>query len=90
MVPSAAFPDPEVLDPEEHSPVRPYVTQHERHRQEREEEGYCPACGAAITPEPLAPPAYGDGLDDVREALSPLVREWVSQREQTTPVGVVR
>ncbi|TQN30332.1 hypothetical protein FHX37_0206 [Haloactinospora alba] len=90
MVPSAAFPEPELLDPEEHSPVRPYVTEFERHRQRREEEGACPACGAATTPEPPAPPAHEDGLDDVRAELSPLVRQWLSQREQKSTVGVVR
>ncbi|TQN30410.1 hypothetical protein FHX37_0288 [Haloactinospora alba] len=85
------LPEPEVLDPDEHSPVRPYVTQHERHRREQEEGRRCPACGAAVpAPEPSAPPMYGDGLDDVRAELSPLVRQWLSQREQTTPVGVVR
>ncbi|WP_141925695.1 hypothetical protein [Haloactinospora alba] len=91
MVPSAAFPEPELLDPEEHSPVRPYVTEFERHRQRREEEGACPACGAAVpAPEPSAPPAHEDGLDDVRAELSPLVRQWLSQREQKSTVGVVR
>ncbi|WP_141924900.1 hypothetical protein [Haloactinospora alba] len=82
------FPDPEWIDPEEHSPVRPYVTELERLRQEREyEAGWCPACGSTTTPEP-APPTYGDGLDDVREALSPLVRRWLSQREEKSTVGV--
>ncbi|TQN28522.1 hypothetical protein FHX37_3867 [Haloactinospora alba] len=85
------FPEPELLDPEEHSPVRPYVTELERLRQAREEEGHCPACGAAVpAPDPSAPPAYGDGLDDVRAELSPLVRQWLSQREQANAVGVVR
>ncbi|TQN27818.1 hypothetical protein FHX37_4548 [Haloactinospora alba] len=91
MVPPAAFLEPEVLDPEEHSPVRPYVTQHERHRREQEKGRRCLACGAAVpAPESSAPPVYGDGLDDVRAELSPLVRQWLGQREQTTPVGVVR
>ncbi|TQN30633.1 hypothetical protein FHX37_0515 [Haloactinospora alba] len=77
------LPEPELLDPEEHSPVRPYVTELERLRQQREEEGHCPACGAAVpAPEPSAPPAYGDGLDDLRAELSPLVRAWKSQREE--------
>ncbi|TQN33397.1 hypothetical protein FHX37_3412 [Haloactinospora alba] len=86
--------EPEVLDPEEHSPVRPYVTQHERHRREQEEGRRCPACGAAvasdIAPESSTPPAFGDGLDDVRAELSPLVRQWLSQREEKSTVGVVR
>ncbi|TQN30402.1 hypothetical protein FHX37_0279 [Haloactinospora alba] len=84
------LPEPEALDPEEHSPVRPYVTEYERHRQQREEQGHCPACGAATMPEPSAPPTYEDGLDDVRAELSPLVRQWLSQREQKNRVGVVR
>ncbi|WP_141924764.1 SUI1 family translation initiation factor [Haloactinospora alba] len=83
-----------MLDPEEHSPVRPYVTQHERHRREQEEGRRCPACGAAvasdIAPESSTPPAFGDGLDDVRAELSPLVRQWLSQREEKSTVGVVR
>ncbi|TQN33243.1 hypothetical protein FHX37_3248 [Haloactinospora alba] len=85
-------PEPEWLDPTETDPVRPYVTQHERHRQvqEREEAAqHCPACGAATTPDPT-PPAHGDGLDDVRAELSPLVRQWLAQREEKSTVGVVR
>ncbi|WP_141924784.1 hypothetical protein [Haloactinospora alba] len=92
MVPPAALPEPELLDPEEHSPVRPYVTQHERHRQvqEREEAArYCPACGAPTTPEPVTP-IYGDGLDGVRAELSPLVRQWLAQRDQESTMGVIR
>ncbi|WP_170181574.1 hypothetical protein [Haloactinospora alba] len=34
-------------------------------------------------------PPYGDGLDDVRAELSPLVRQWVDQHEANT-VRVVR
>ncbi|TQN32937.1 hypothetical protein FHX37_2926 [Haloactinospora alba] len=71
--------------------MRPYVTEYERHRQQREEERYCPACGAAVpAPEPSASPTYGDGLDDVRKELSPLVRQWLSQHEQANTVGVAR
>ncbi|WP_141926015.1 hypothetical protein [Haloactinospora alba] len=88
-MPRIPLPEPEVLDPKEHSPVRPYVTQHERHRQEWEEERYCPACGGPTTPDP-ARPVYDDGLDDVRDALSPLVRQWLSQREQKSTAGVTR
>ncbi|TQN27742.1 hypothetical protein FHX37_4471 [Haloactinospora alba] len=85
------LPEPEVLDPEEHNPVRPYVTEYERLRQQREEEGHCLACGATVSvPELSAPPVYGDGLDDVRAELSPLVHQWLSQREQTAPAGTVR
>lgn len=87
------LPEPELLDPEEHSPVRPYVTESERLRQQREEQGYGPACGAAVAPGtapgPSAQPVYGDGLDDVRAELSPLVRRWLAQREATS-VGVIR
>ncbi|TQN30153.1 hypothetical protein FHX37_0014 [Haloactinospora alba] len=84
------LPEPELLDPEEYSLVRPYVTELERLRQAREEEGYCPACGTAVpAPGPSAPPAYGDGLDDLRAELSPLVRAWKSQREENR-AGVVR
>ncbi|WP_141925764.1 hypothetical protein [Haloactinospora alba] len=82
IVAPAAFPEPELLDPQEHTPVRPYVTEFERHRQQREEQGACPACGAAPAPESPAPPVYGDGLDDVRAELSPLVRQWLDQHEE--------
>ncbi|TQN33514.1 hypothetical protein FHX37_3536 [Haloactinospora alba] len=83
------LPEPELLDPEEHSPVRPYVTQHEHHRQEQEEGRRCPACGATVSaPEPHVSPTYGDGIDDVRAELSPLVRQWLAQREENmTGVG---
>ncbi|TQN30230.1 hypothetical protein FHX37_0091 [Haloactinospora alba] len=40
-------------------------------------------------PEP-EPPTYGDGLDDLRAELSPLVRRWLAQREQTSTAGVER
>ncbi|WP_141923636.1 hypothetical protein [Haloactinospora alba] len=91
MVPPDVFPEPELLDPQEHSPVRPYVTEYERHRQERKHKsGLCPACGAVVpAPESSTPPTHDDGLDDVRAELSPLVRRWLAQHEENR-AGVVR
>lgn len=71
------LPEPEWLDPTETDPARPYVRELERQR------------GRTATPPP-APRVYGDGLDDVRAELSPLVRLWLSQRRQETPVEVAQ